>query len=488
MSKRISIGLLLLSLGAQGSIILKPIQAQTQVAPTAATKSICLSKLPIAINTITNRPQFNRMRWGISVQPLLSPQNIYSLDAQKYFTPASNAKLLTTAAALQQLGANFRFRTSVYLSGNDLHVVGRGDPSLSDLQLIALAKQLSQKGIRQINQLIVDDSYIRGEIVNPSWQWEDIESDYGAPINSLILNQNVFNLKLQPQTIGKPLQVVWIDIHEAKQWQVINESVTTREDISKSINITRDLSKPILRIQGQLTEKSNPEIISLPVSAPAEYFLRHFRNALAAEKITVAQAFVSVYRGKNEQEIAAVESPPLSQLLAETNINSNNLFAEVWLRSLAVKKLPTDPNQSSADAGLEVMKATLTQLGVDPKTYVLVDGSGLSRKDLVTPEAFVQILRAMRRSPQAEVYLASLPVAGISGTLKNRFLHTPAEGIVHAKTGTMDGVVSLSGYVNAPQYGPIVFSIIVNQTEQPIAVVRQAVDKIVVLLAQLQRC
>ncbi len=488
MSKIISIGLLLLSLGAQVGITLKPIQAQTQVAPITATKSICLSKLPIAINAITNRPQFHRMRWGISVQPLLSPQNLYSLDAQKYFTPASNAKLLTTAAALQQLGANFRFRTSVYLSGNDLHVVGRGDPSLSDLQLIALAKQISQKGIRQINQLIVDDSYIRGEIVNPSWQWEDIESDYGAPINSLILNQNVFNLKLQPQTIGKPLQVVWTDINEAKQWQVINESVTTREDLPKSINITRDLSKPILRIQGQLTEKSNPEIISLPVPAPAEYFLRHFRNALATEKITVAQAFVSVAQRKNEQEIAAVESPPLSQLLAETNLNSNNLFAEASLRSLAVKKLPTDPNQSSADAGLEVMKATLTQLGVDPKTYVLVDGSGLSRKDLVTPEAFVQILRAMRRSPQAEVYLASLPVAGKSGTLKNRFLHTPAEGIVQAKTGTMDGVVSLSGYVNPLHYDPVVFSIIVNQTEQPIAVVRQAVDEIVVLLAQLQRC
>ena len=488
MSKRISIGLLLLSLFAQVSITLKPIQAQTQVVPTTATKSICLSKLPFAINAITNRPQFNRMRWGISVQPLLSPQNLYSQDAQKYFTPASNAKLLTTAAALQQLGANFRFRTSVYLSGNDLHVVGRGDPSLSDVQLVALAKQLSQKGIRQINQLIVDDSYIRGEIVNPSWQWEDIESDYGAPINSLILNQNVFNLKLQPQTIGKPLQVVWADINEAKQWQVINESVTTGDNLPKSINITRDLSKPILRIQGQLTEKSNPEMIGLPVVAPAEYFLRHFRNALAAEKITVAEAFVSVFRGKNEQEIAAVESPPLSQLLAETNLNSNNLFAEALLRAISIKKLPIDPTKSSADAGLEVMKATLTQLGVDPTTYILVDGSGLSRKDLVSPFAFVQILRAMRRSPQAQVYLASLPVAARSGTLKNRFLHTPAEGIVHAKTGSMAGVVSLSGYVDAPHYDPVVFSIIVNQTEQPIAVVRPAVDEIVVLLAQLQRC
>jgi D-alanyl-D-alanine carboxypeptidase/D-alanyl-D-alanine-endopeptidase (penicillin-binding protein 4) len=145
-------------------------------------------------------------------------------------------------------------------------------------------------------------------------------------------------------------------------------------------------------------------------------------------------------------------------------------------------------NQTSADVGLEVVKANLTQLGVDPANYVLVDGSGLSRRNLVTPEAFVETLRGMAKTPAGSVYRASLPVAGKSGTLKDRFQNTSAEGIVQAKTGTLTGVVSLSGYVNSPKYEPLVFSIIVNQSEQPTTVVRQAIDEIVVLLTRLHRC
>jgi len=488
MSKRISNGFLVLFLGIQLGITLKPSKAQTQATPTTTTKSICPNQLGTIVDAVTNRPQFSRMRWGIVVQNLSSVQTLYSRDAQKYFTPASTNKLLTTAAVLQQLGANFHFRTSVYRSSYGvLHVVGRGDPSLTDIQLVALAKQLQQKGIREVKQLIVDDTYVRGEVVNPSWQWEDITSDYGAPINSLILNQNVFSLKLLPQTVGKPLQVIWNDSNEAQQWQVINESVTSAEDQPKDINITRDLKGSILRVQGHLTVHSQPELMSLPVVAPAEYFLRHFRNALAAEKIRVDQAYVSSGSSNNEQELAVVESPPLSELVTKANLNSNNLFAEAFLRAIAITK-PIDKNQTSADAGLEVLKATLTQLGVDPASYAIVDGSGLSRKDLVSPEALVQTLQGMAKSPAAYVYRASLPVAGRSGTLKNRFLNTPAEGIVQAKTGTMGGVVSLAGYVNSPNHKPLVFSIMVNQIDQPIQVVRQAIDEIVVSLAELQRC
>ncbi|NDJ25422.1 D-alanyl-D-alanine carboxypeptidase/D-alanyl-D-alanine-endopeptidase [Nostoc sp. B(2019)] len=462
-------------------------KAQTQIAPTTTTKSICSAQLGTAIDTVINRPLFSRARWGILVQPLATAQTLYNRDAQKYFTPASNAKLLTTAAALQQLGVNFRFRTSIYDNGNGvLRVVGRGDPSLNDTQLQDLAKQLKQKGIIQIKQLIADDSYIQGDIVNPTWQWEDLQSDYGAPVSSFILNQNLFSLKLVPQTVGKVSQVVWADINEAKQWRTINQSITVEKNQPTNINFTRDLSGTVLRIQGQLTANSEPYLLNLPIVDPNYYFLRRFRNTLATEKITLGQTFV-LTGGANKQEIAAVESPPLSELLLETNVNSNNLYAEALLRALAVRK-PRVQNQTSADVGLEVVKASLTQLGVDPANYILVDGSGLSRRDLATPEAFVQTLRGIARTPASFVYRASLPVAGKSGTLKNRFRNTSAEGIVQAKTGTMTGVVSLSGYVNALRYEPLVFSIIVNQSEQPATVVRQAIDEIVVLLTQLQRC
>ncbi|AUB37242.1 dacB, D-alanyl-D-alanine carboxypeptidase [Nostoc flagelliforme CCNUN1] len=461
-------------------------KAQTQVAPTTTTKSICSTQLGTAIDAVINRPLFSRVRWGILVQPLSTGPILYSRDAQKYFTPASNLKLLTTAAALQQLGANFRIRTSIYQNGNGvLRVVGRGDPSLTDTQLQTLAQQLKQKGISQIQRLIADDSYIQGDIVNPTWQWEDVQSDYGAPVSSFILNQNIFSLKLVPQAVGKSLQVVWIDPGEARQWRIINQSVTVAQNQPSYVNVTRELSGTGLRIQGQLTTNSEPSLIDLPIVDPNYYFLRRFRAALATEKIPLGQISVA-NGGVNQEEIAFVESPPLSELLAETNLNSNNLYAEALLRALAVKKPRV--NQTSADVGLEVVKASLTQLGVDPANYILVDGSGLSRRNLVTPEALVQTLQGIARTPTAYIYRASLPVAGRSGTLKGRFQNTSAEGIVQAKTGTLTGAISLSGYMNAPKYEPLVFSIIVNQSEQPATVVRQAIDEIVVFLTQLQRC
>jgi D-alanyl-D-alanine carboxypeptidase/D-alanyl-D-alanine-endopeptidase (penicillin-binding protein 4) len=487
MNRKISLGLMLVFLGTQISVIQPAAKAKTPVAPTTTTKSICSTQLGTAIDAVINRPLFSRVRWGILVQPLSKGQTLYSRDAQKYFTPASNLKLLTTAAALKQLGANFRIRTSIYQNGNGvLRVVGRGDPSLSDTQLQTLAQQLKQKGITQIHRLIADDSYIQGDIVNPTWQWEDVQSDDGAPVSSFILNQNIFSLKLVPQAVGKSLQVVWIDPGEAKQWQIINQSLTVAQSQSTYVNVTRELSGTVLRIQGELTTNSEPSLIDLPVIDPTYYFLRRFRAALAKEKIPLGQTLV-VTGGVNKEEIAFVESPPLSDLLMETLQNSNNLYAEALLRALAVKKTRMK-NQTSADVGLEVVKANLTQLGVDPANYVLVDGSGLSRRNLVTPEAFVQTLRGMAKTPAGSVYRASLPVAGKSGTLKDRFQNTSAEGIVQAKTGTLTGVVSLSGYVNSPKYEPLVFSIIVNQSEQPTTVVRQAIDEIVVLLTRLHRC
>ncbi|MEH2035993.1 D-alanyl-D-alanine carboxypeptidase/D-alanyl-D-alanine endopeptidase [Nostoc sp.] len=462
-------------------------KAQTPVAPTTTTKSICSTQLGTAIDAVINRPLFSRGRWGILIQPLSTGPTLYSRDAQKYFTPASNLKLLTTAAALQELGANFRIRTSIYQNGNGvLRVVGRGDPSFSDTELQKLAQQLKQKGINQIQQLSADDSYIQGDIVNPTWQWEDVQSSDGVPVSSFILNQNIFSFKLVPQAVGKSLQVLWIDAGEAKQWRIINQSITVPQNQPSYVNVTRELSGTVLRIQGQLATNSEESLIDLPVVDPNYYFLRRFRTALATKKITLGQTLV-VNGGVNQQEIAFVESPPLAELLAETNLNSNNLYAEALLRALAVKKTRLK-NQTSADVGLEVVKASLTKLGVDPANYILVDGSGLSRRDLVTPEAFVQTLRGMAKTPTAYIYRASLPVAGKSGTLKGRFQNTPAEGIVQAKTGTLTGVVSLSGYMNAPKYEPLVFSIIVNQSDQSATVVRQAIDEVVVLLTQLQHC
>ncbi len=469
-----------------------------------SSESLCPAQLKSNIDAIINRPQFRRARWGILIEPL-SPEErnrastmnrdhvLYSYDAQRYFIPASNMKLLTTATALRQLGSEFRMRTSVYdMGAGSLRVVGRGDPSLTEVQLRELAQQLKRQGVRNVRQLVVDDSYFQGDAINQSWELEDIQSDYGASVNSLILNQNAVALTLSPQKLGQPLQVSWADAIAARQWRVENDSVTGEAGETATVTLTGGLGQPVLRIKGQLAVDSDPTSFGLAIPNPAEYFLQHFRSVLEAEGISVRRASVAANVGTvDERELAAIESPPLSVLLVETNQESNNLYAEALLRSLqasALAQQSTRANRDSTQLGLNAVRATLTELGVDPKSYVLADGSGVSRHNLVSPEAIAQTLKLMAKTPQAAVYRASLPTAGVSGTLQRRFLNTAAQGHLQAKTGTMSGVSALSGYLDGPGYEPLVFSIMVNQSDQSAATLREAIDEIILLLTRLRSC
>jgi len=453
-----------------------------------SSQSICPAALRTAIDAAIARPQLGRAHWGILIEPLSIGERsrvLYSHNADRYFIPASNAKLLTTAAALRQLGPGFRIRTSVYDAGaGSLRVVGRGDPSLTDAQLRELAQQLKRQGFREIQQLLVDDGYFQGDVVNPNWEWEDVQSYYGTPVNSLILNQNAVDLTLSPQQPGQPLRMSWTDAIAARQWQIENDSITAEAGTPTSVTVAAVLGKSVLRIKGQLAADAQPESFGLAILDPARYFLQHFRNVLALEGINVKRAAV-VLNGATggERELAAVESPPLSVLLAQVNQESNNLYAEVLLRTLGMSGKPSSPttrtNSDSAELGLNQLKATLTELGVDPEGYVSADGSGLSRHNLVTPEAIVQTLKFIAATPQASVYRSSLPTAGVTGTLRNRFRNTAAQGNVQAKTGSMTGVSSLSGYLDVPGYRPFVFIILVNQSDHSAATLRSAINVIV---------
>ncbi|WP_445301084.1 D-alanyl-D-alanine carboxypeptidase/D-alanyl-D-alanine endopeptidase [Microcoleus sp. D2_18a_B4] len=466
----------------------------------AVAGDICPRELGAQVDAIANRPEFSRSRWGILIQPLSSTATLYSRDAQKYFIPASNAKLLTTAAALQKLGGDFRIKTSVYSGENgSLYVAGRGDPSIAEAQLKSLAQQLKQRGISQVNQLIGDDSYFQGSAVNPNWEWEDAQAGYGAPINSLIFNQNAIDLLLSPQAIGQPLKVTFAEPKLANQWQLQNNTVTVAQNESEFIEVGREFDRPIIRVGGQLKVGAEPESAYVAVVNPANNFLQQFQQVLAAEGIPVKQALVASASRNLNQELATVESPPLAELVRETNRVSNNLYAEVLLRLLGkvTDKMPVPqtltgkmpvPQEDTGESGLKELKTVLTQLGVNPNSYRLADGSGLSRHNLITPEALVETLRFMANSPAASIYRQSLPIAGESGTLKNRFNVTPNRVIMQAKTGTMSGVSALSGYIEVPNYEPLVFSIIVNQSDLSTAKMRSATDEIVLLLNRLRRC
>ena len=479
--RRIAVSLLVLVLGRPSAVA-----AQTP----AVAGDICPGELGAQVDAIANRPEFSRSRWGILIQPLSSTATLYSRDSQKYFIPASNVKLLTTAAALQKLGADFRIKTSVYSGENgDLYIAGRGDPSITETQLKSLAQQLKQRGISGVNRLIGDDSYFQGNAVNPNWEWEDAQAGYGAPINSLIFNQNAIELLLSPQAIGQPLKVTFAEPKLTNQWQIQNNSVTVAQNESEFIAVSRDFDRSAIRVSGQLKVGAASESAYVAVVNPANNFVQQFQQVLAAEGIPVKQTLVASTYSNFNRELAAVESPALAELVKETNRESNNLYAEVLLRLLGkvTAQMPV-PQEDTSQIGLKELKTALTQLGVNPNSYKLADGSGLSRHNLISPEALVQTLRLMANSPAASIYRASLPVAGESGTLKNRINTTPNRVILQAKTGTLSGVSALSGYIEVPNYESLVFSIIVNQSDQSAAKVRSATDEIVLLLNRLRRC
>ncbi|VXD16724.1 conserved exported hypothetical protein [Planktothrix serta PCC 8927] len=449
------------------------------------TKKICPTELEPAINTIVNRPQFQQSRWGILIETLTSGTTLYNRDSQYYFIPASTVKLLTTATALQKLGANFRIRTSVYGDNQgNVYIVGRGDPSLTETQLKDLAQQLKNRGINQINQLIAVDGYFTGSPIQQSWQWEDIQAGYGAPINSLILNQNSLDLILSPQAVGQPLKVTWVRPEQATGWTVENQTKTVSKNQPEFVDIGRDLSKPIIRVSGQLRVGAEPEPVYAAVVEPTDNFIQAFKQVLINSGIQVLQTSIAANFSYPPEELAFVESPTLAELIKTLNLESNNVYAESILRTLGVQNSRSD----SVESGLKEIKLILTRLGVNPNSYQLVDGSGLSQNNLVSPLTLVQTLRMMAGSPLGELYRNSLPVAGISGTLKGRFRDTSAVGIVQAKTGTLTGVSSLAGYIFSPDYQPLVFSIIINQTNLSTQQLREAIDEIVLLLTQLKSC
>ena len=391
---------------------------------------------------------------------------------------------------MQKLGADFRIKTSVYSGENgSLYVAGRGDPSITEAHLQSLAQQLKRRGVDRVNELIGDDSYFQGSAVNPNWEWEDAQAGYGAPINSLIFNQNAIELLLSPQALGQPLKVTLAEPKLANQWQIQNNSVTVAQSESEFIEVGREFDRPTIRVSGQLKVGAESESAYVAVVNPANNFLQHFQQVLAAEGIPVKQALVASVSRNFNQELATIESPPLAELVRETNRESNNLYAEVLLRLLGkvTDKMPQQ-QEDTGEIGLKELKTALTQLGVNPNSYILADGSGLSRHNLISPEALVQTLRFMANSPAASIYRQSLPIAGESGTLKNRLNSTPNRVILQAKTGTLSGVSALSGYIEVPDYEPLVFSIIVNQSGLSAASMRSATDEIVLLLNRLRRC
>ncbi|MGF1521128.1 MAG: D-alanyl-D-alanine carboxypeptidase/D-alanyl-D-alanine-endopeptidase [Leptolyngbyaceae cyanobacterium] len=452
--------------------------------------AVCPADLPAAIAAIANRPELVPARLGIQVETLAG-ETVYGWEGDRFFVPASSLKLVTTAAALTQLGPDFTLQTSVYgytdpAGVTTLKVVGRGDPSFGRDDLSAIADQLAQQGIRQVEMLWGDESAFQGSDVNTSWEWEDVQAGYGAPVNALILEENEIGLSLIPQAVGQPLQVVWDEPDLGIGWQIENRSLTVGPDESEFVSVGRELAHPVLYVQGQLIAGSAAETASIAVPNPGEIFLSTLQSTLVKWGIPVQQmALTQTPSASDWPELAAVQSPPLAELLIPANRDSNNLYAEALLKQLGRQ---SSLEEDTTQAGIAIALNTLTALGVNPDGIVMIDGSGLARKNLITPETMVDTLQAMARSPYASIYRDSLAVAGVSGTLRNRFQDTALEGRLWGKSGAISRNFSLAGYLEPANYDPLAFSIFINNIDRRGSVARQLIDDIVLELGNLRSC
>lgn len=454
----------------------------------SAHAALCPAQLAPRLDAALNQAPLDTAYTGMVLQTQgQNPRTLYDRNGDRLFTPASGGKLLTTAAALHRLGADYRIRTSIYgtpgpADSTALRVVGRGDPTLTDTQIDALAQQVAAAGVSQVSLLVVDDSYFPGFAINSTWEWEDAQFAYAAPVNSLILNRNAIAVQIASTQAGSPLSVVAARALPAGPLAIVNDSLTVAPGASAlPLALGRTGDSPTLRVTGQMAQGAAQRTLNLAVLNPAQQFAAALEQALRQQSVALGQTVITQNPTPiTGSELASVVSPPVGELLRSANQDSDNLTAEVLLKTLGVRAGGT-----GEEAG-EAVKAALSDLGVNVTPLRVADGSGLSRHNLVSPAALAETLQAMAVHSQGPVFRQSLAIAAQSGTLRNRFGGTALAGRLQGKTGALTGNVSLSGYVQPPNYEPLVFSIVINHSNQPASLLREKIDQLLLLVAQLQ--
>lgn len=445
---------------------------------------------------IQKSPEARAAFWGIEVLDLDSHRDLFQLNERRYFVPASNTKLFTTALALTKLGPAYTVQTTVTavappdaegkITGN-LTLVGAGDANLSGrtipyavdaekrdplLAMRDLASQLYAKGLRSVaGDVVGDDTRFIYEPYGPGWSVDDPVSDDGTPVSALAINDNSISLLIEPArlTFTPPLAPFTVENH-----LVPGEK--------REIHLDRDPGSATLRIWGTMPVNDAGKTSSLGVDDPARYAALALISAMRDAGIAVSGSAMVQHRYPGAEIIpltgtilAQHDSPPLVEDLRVTDKVSQNLHAEMLLRQVG---------QGSRRDGLKALAEFTAEVGIDPAEYSLHDGSGMSRLNLVTPHAVVQLLSYMASTPNAALFASLLPIAGVDGSLRLRFDHNPAKGKVFAKTGSLSHVSALSGYTTRRNGHRIAFSVLVNNYNAPAAEIRAVIDRICALLVE----
>lgn len=459
------------------------------------------------------QPKFAAAFWGVKIVSLDTGKTLFEQNPQKLFSPASNSKLYTVALALNRLGADYRLKTSLYAANKpdkrgtlkgDLIVYGRGDPTINarlhggDIYqaLEPLVTALTNAGVKRITgDLVGDDSFIHGPEFGSGWTWDDLEYYYGAEVSALTINDNTVRVSVKPGSrVGQPCQLT---LAPATTWLTLsNRTQTVDAGGRRTIHFYRPLEQNLVYVTGRMPLGEAPYADEVTFHNPAGQFIRWFNEALARHGVKVRGQLRTVNWLDREVnplelgsliELGSAESLPLRDIAREVLKPSQNLYTDLLLAHVGetTRSTNTRPGDTSEDLGLAELNRFLAEAGIKPREVFFEEGSGLSRNNVVTPDATVALLKYMSRHPCAQVYLEALPIAGVDGTLKNRMKGTPAANNVRAKTGTLLWASSISGYVTSAAGEHLVFSVMLNRYRSPdrSSPARAELDVIPVMLA-----
>lgn len=487
---------------------LASVTARGQTPPSAPTRRAVERRLAALLDA----PPFNRAAWAIYAVDdrgrVLADRN-----ASRYAVPASNTKLVVSAAAAILLSADFRTKTSLFINGTvtegvllgDLVFYGRGDPSFSSrcfaadtltagvcdsssTPIRALADSVRARGIRRITGRVVGDgSYFEPLTQHPNWNAFDLNWWYAAPVTGLAFNDNSIDFHITPgAAVDQPPTITWSPDLGLIGFE--NRARTGPGDSGSTIgdNFFRKQGTWDIWAEGTVALGRRPWVESFAVPDPNLFAARALAHALQERGIAVEGGSASTTDSLSFRAARCCGAPlteytgrPLPDVIFPILNTSQNLFAEALLKILGHER----GTAGSWSAGLDVERHFLVDsVKLDSTSFALDDGSGLSAGNLIAPAAFVQLLRYMAMHPRAGPFLAALPRSGAVGSLRTRFLFTPLEGRVVAKTGSINRVNTLSGYIEQKDGSRYTFSIQANSHTVSTRQMLAQIDSVVVAI------
>ncbi|GAB3494063.1 D-alanyl-D-alanine carboxypeptidase/D-alanyl-D-alanine endopeptidase [Nocardiopsis coralliicola] len=467
----------------------------------AAASTAGADDLRADIDALLDDPSLEGAVSGVVVRSLDNGDTLYDRDAATSLIPASNMKLLTSAAALEVLGPDHRFTTGVTADSapeggtveGDLHLAGGGDPTLTAEALDALAADVAAAGVTSVSgDLVADTGYFDAERYHPDWDEADEPYYYAAKIAALTASANddydtgAVTVGAEPGAAeGEPLDIGLTPM--SPNLTVVDEASTGPAGGEPTLSVDRPAGTEEFTVSGTLPAGGDAYEDLRTVDDPALHAAGAFASALEDNGVAVAGEVVAGDAPEGAAEVADRSSEPLSELLVPFMKLSNNGHAEILMKAMAAESAgaPGSWEQGAAEA-----QTALKAIGLDTSAVAQTDGSGLARTNELTADTLADLLAAVEDEPWAQAWTASLPVAGdpdrmVGGTLTNRMRGTAAEGNVAAKTGTLSGVSALSGYVTGANGERLAFSIVNNDV--PGGAPLEVQDSIAVRLAEFDR-